>query len=171
MICITSLTTLILWELRQIRHKKKPILDLTLFQNRNFAIAFLLMFVLGATLFGTTVLIPQFVQSLLGYTAEQAGLVISPGAVGILFIMPLVGFLVAKVDVRYLVAYGFFSSSVALFVMLNLNLDVPYWYIVLLRIFQASGIAFLFVPISTITYSGMAPGKNNDISGLTNLRA
>jgi len=168
-ICITSLLTLVFWEINQIRTGHKPILDLTLFRNRNFAVAFLLMFILGCSLFGTTVLIPQFVQAMLGYTAEQAGLVISPGGFGIILLMPLVGFLVAKVDARYMVAYGFFSSSVALFFMLNLNLNVNYGYIAMLRVFQASGLAFLFVPISTISFAGMPRDKSNDISGLTNL--
>jgi DHA2 family multidrug resistance protein len=168
-LCLSSLILLILWEMRQIRIGHKPILDLTLFKNRNFAVSFLLMFVLGFCLFGSTVLIPQFVQSMLGYTAEQAGLVISPGGVGIILLMPLVGFLVAKVDARILVAYGFFSCSVALFVMLNLNLEVSYGYVAWLRVFQASGLAFLFVPISTISFAGVPPGKNNDVSGLTNL--
>jgi DHA2 family multidrug resistance protein len=168
-LCVTSLTTLILWEMRQIRIGHKPILDLTLFKTRNFAVSFTLMFVLGFCLFGTTVLIPQFVQSLLGYTAEQAGLVISPGGLGIILLMPLVGFLVAKVDARILIAYGFFSCSAALFYMLNLNLDVNYGYVVLCRVFQASGLAFLFVPISTVSFAGVPPGKNNDVSGLTNL--
>ena len=167
--CITSLILLVLWEMRQIRTGHKPILDLTLFKRRNFAVAFLLMFVLGFCLFGSTVLIPQFVQSMLGYTAQRAGLVISPGGLGIILLMPLVGFLVGKVDARFLVAYGFFSCSVALFAMLNLNLDVSYGYVAWLRVFQASGLAFLFVPISTISFAGMPPGKNNDVSGLTNL--
>ena len=167
--CVVSLGTLIAWELRQIRTGHKPILDLTLFKRRNFAVAFLLMFILGSSLFGTTVLIPQFVQALLGYTAEQAGLVISPGGVGIILLMPLVGFLVAKVDARFLVAYGFFSCSVAMFFMLNLDLDVNYGYVAWLRVFQASGLAFLFVPISTISFAGMPPNKSNDVSGLTNL--
>jgi DHA2 family multidrug resistance protein len=168
-LCISSLILLILWEMRQIRIGHKPILDLTLFKRRNFAVAFLLMFVLGFCLFGSTVLIPQFVQSMLGYTAERAGLVISPGGLGIILLMPLVGFLVGKVDARLLVAYGFLSCSVALFFMLTLNLDVSYGYVAWLRVFQASGLAFLFVPISTISFAGMPPGKNNDVSGLTNL--
>jgi len=168
-LCASSLITLVLWELRQIRIGHKPILDLTLFKRRNFAIAFGLMFVLGFCLYGSTVLIPQFVQSLLGYTAEQAGLVISPGGVSILLLMPLVGFLISKVDARYLVAYGFLSCSVALFCMLHLNLDVSYGYVAMLRVFQASGLAFLFVPISTISFAGIPPNKNNDVSGLTNL--
>jgi len=167
--CVTSLVLMIFWELRQIRTGHKPILDLTLFKSKNFAVAFVLMFILGCSLFGTTVLIPQFVQSMLGYTAEQAGLVISPGGVGILLLMPLVGFLVAKVDARYMIAYGFFSSAMAMFVMLNLNMDVTYGYVAWLRVFQASGLAFLFVPISTITFAAAPPGKNNDVSGLTNL--
>ena len=167
--CLCSLILLIVWEMRQIRIGHKPILDLTLFKRRNFAVSFTLMFTLGFCLFGSTVLIPQFVQSLLGYTAEQAGLVISPGGFGIILLMPLVGFLVSKVDARYLVAYGFFSCSVALFAMLNLNLNVSYGYVAWLRVFQASGLAFLFVPISTISFAGLPPGKNNDASGLTNL--
>jgi MFS transporter, DHA2 family, multidrug resistance protein len=168
-LCVTALSTLIYWELRQIRTGQKPILDLTLFKGRNFAVSFGLMFTLGFCLFGSTVLIPQFVQSLLGYTAEQAGLVISPGGLGIILLMPLVGFLVSKVDARYLVAYGFFSCSVALFCMLRLDLDVSYSYVAWLRVFQASGLAFLFVPISTISFAGVPPNKNNDASGLTNL--
>lgn len=96
-------------------------------------------------------------------------MVISPGGFGIILLMPLVGFLVSKVDARYLVAYGFASCSLALFYMLNLNMDVSYGYVAMLRVFQASGLAFLFVPISTISFAGMPPGKNNDVSGLTNL--
>jgi len=169
-LCVASLATLVLWEiLRQIRAGHKPILDLTLFRNRNFAISFTLMFVLGFCLFGSTVLIPQFVQSMLGYTAERAGLVISPGGFGIILLMPLVGFLVAKVDARILIAYGFFSCSAALFYMLHLDLDVSYGYVAMCRVLQASGLAFLFVPISTVSFAGAPPGKNNDISGLTNL--
>jgi MFS transporter, DHA2 family, multidrug resistance protein len=168
-VCISSLILMILWEMRQIRTGQKPILDLTLFKGRNFAVAFGLMFTLGFCLFGSTVLIPQFVQSLLGYTAEQAGLVISPGGLGIILLMPLVGFLVAKVDARILVAYGFLSCSIALFAMLNLDLNASYGYVAWLRVFQASGLAFLFVPISTISFASIPPGKNNDASGLTNL--
>jgi len=168
-LCVTALIGMILWEMRQIRVGHKPILDLTLFRNKNFAIAFLLMFVLGFCLFGSTVLIPQFVQSMLGYTAERAGLVISPGGIGIILLMPLVGFLVSKVDARYLVAFGFFSCSIALFTMMNLNFSVSYGYVAWLRVFQAAGLAFLFVPISTISFASVPPGKNNDASGLTNL--
>jgi DHA2 family multidrug resistance protein len=168
-LCVASLVTLIFWEIRQIQKKNRPILDLTLFKNRTFGISFVLMFVLGFALFGTTVLIPQFAQTLLGYTAEQAGLAISPGGFTVMLLMPLVGFLVGRVDPRYLIAYGFASTAAALAYMHTLNLDVSYHYIALLRVLQASGLAFLFVPINTISYTDIPREKNNDVSGLTNL--
>ncbi len=168
-LCVLSLITLVIWELVQIRRKKRPILDLTLFKQRNFAVSFVLMGVLGIVLFGTTVMIPQFAQTLLGYTAEQAGLVISPGGLMVMLMMPVVGFLVSRVDPRWMIVYGFAVSSMALFTMLNLNLGVSYGYIAFLRVFQAAGLAFLFIPINTLSYNGIPMTKNNDVSGLTNL--
>ncbi len=169
MLCAISLVALIFWEIREIRRKRRPILDLTMFRNRTFGISFILMFVLGFALYGTTVLIPQFTQTLLGYTAEQAGLAISPGGFTVMLMMPLVGFLVGRVDPRYLIAYGFASTAAALAFMHTLNLGVSYQYIALLRVLQASGLAFLFVPINTISYTDVPREKNNDVSGLTNL--
>jgi DHA2 family multidrug resistance protein len=168
-LCVTSLVMMVVWEINEIRRNRRPILDLTLFRHRNFAVSFLLMFVLGVALFGTTVLIPQFVQQMLGYTAEQAGLVISPGGFTVMMMMPVVGFLVGKVDPRYLIAYGFTISALALTLMLNLDLEASYGFIVMLRVVQASGLAFLFVPINTISYTDIPRSKNNDVSGLTNL--
>jgi DHA2 family multidrug resistance protein len=169
LLCVVSLLTLIVWETIQIRRKHRPILDLTMFRNRNFAVSFVLMFVLGFVLFGTTVMIPQFVQTLLGYTAEQAGLVISPGGLMVMAMMPIVGFLVSRVDPRWMIVYGFSISALALFTMLNLNLGVSYGYVAMLRVFQAAGLAFLFIPINTLAYVGIPMTKNNDVSGLTNL--
>jgi MFS transporter, DHA2 family, multidrug resistance protein len=168
-LCVLSLITLVVWELVQIRRRKRPILDLTLFKQRNFAVSFVLMGVLGIVLFGTTVMIPQFAQTLLGYTAEQAGLVISPGGLMVMLMMPVVGLLVSRVDPRWMIVYGFAVSSMALFTMLNLNLGVSYGYIAFLRVFQAAGLAFLFIPINTLSYNGIPMTKNNDVSGLTNL--
>jgi MFS transporter, DHA2 family, multidrug resistance protein len=167
--CAVSLVTLIYWELRQLRVGHRPILNLTLFKRKTFAISFLFMFVLGFALYGTTVLIPQFVQLLLGYTAELAGFAMSPGGFMTMLMMPIVGFLIGKVDVRYLMGFGFFIVGAALLAMHTLNLEVSYGYIAMLRVFQASGLAFLFVPINTISYTGVPRTQNNDVSGLTNL--
>ncbi|HKF48664.1 MAG TPA: DHA2 family efflux MFS transporter permease subunit [Terracidiphilus sp.] len=168
-LCIFSLVTLFFWEMAQIRRSHRPILDLTMFKNRNFAVSFVLMFTLGVVLFGTTVMIPQFVQTLLGYTAERAGLVISPGGIAVMLMMPIVGFLVSRVDPRWMIVFGFAMCSAALFTMLTLDLDVSYSYIAWLRVFQAAGLAFLFIPINTLSYNGIPMTKNNDVSGLTNL--
>ncbi len=167
--CVVALTALIVWELYQIRIKKRPILNLTLFKRKTFAIPFCLMFVLGFTLYGTTVLIPQFVQTLLGYTAELAGLVISPGGICMMFMMPIIGILVGKVDARWLICYGFGILTLSLLFMHSLSLDSSFKNIMWLRVFQASGLPFLFIPINTIAYTGTARNQSNDVSGLTNL--
>jgi DHA2 family multidrug resistance protein len=164
-----SLVTLILWELYQIRVKKRPILNLTLFKRKTFAIPFILMFVLGFSLYGTTVLIPEMVQTLLGYTAELAGLVISPGGVCIMLMMPIVGILIGKVDPRYLICYGFAILASSMAMMHTFSLESSFRYIMWVRVFQASGLAFLFVPINTISYTGIPREQSNDVSGLTNL--
>jgi len=166
---VVAFIGLLWWELRQLRIGKKPLLNLTLFKRRQFAISFALMFVLGFSLYATTILIPQFVQTLLGYTAELAGLVLSPAGLMMMCMMPVVGFLSGKVDPRKLIGYGFMMLTLSLFWMGNLNLQLSYPQLVFMRIFQASGLAFLFIPINTIAYIGVKQTENNDVSGLTNL--
>ena len=168
-LCIASLVTLIFWELYQLRIKNRPILNLTLFRRKTFSISFILMFVLGFTLYGTTVLIPQFVQTLLGYTAELAGLVISPGGLCIVFCMPIVGILIGRLDPRWMIGFGFIIQAISMVLMHQFSLDSSFKYILWVRVFQSSGLAFLFIPINTISYTGVARAENNDVSGLTNL--
>ena len=169
-VCVTSLVSLIAWELWQLHLGKRPILNLALLRKRTFSISVVLMFVLGFTLYGTTVLIPQMVQTLLGYTAELAGLVISPGGICIICCMPIVGVLVGKVDARWLICWGFGVMSIAMFAMQHsLSLDSSFKDIMWLRILQSAGLAFLFIPINTISYTGVPRSQNNDVSGLTNL--
>src|ERR1700738_3338618 len=166
---VVAFIAMIWWELKQLREGHRPILNLTLFKRRNFAISFFLMFVLGFSLYGTTILIPQLVQTLLGYTAELAGLVLSPAGLMMMCMMPVVGFLVGRVDPRKLIAYGFVMLTISLVTMHTMDLSVSYGRLVFLRCFQASGLAFLFIPINTIAYIGVKQSENNDVSGLTNL--
>src|SRR3984885_2117391 len=166
---VVAFVTLIWWELRRLRIGKKPLLNLTLFARRQFAISFTLMFVLGFSLYATTILIPQFVQTLLGYTAELAGLVLSPAGLMMMCMMPVVGILVGKVDPRKLIGYGFVMLTLSLITMHTMDLNISYGRLVFLRCFQASGLAFLFIPINTIAYIGVKQSENNDVSGLTNL--
>ncbi|HLX37175.1 MAG TPA: DHA2 family efflux MFS transporter permease subunit, partial [Candidatus Binataceae bacterium] len=155
----------IIWELYQ----EHPIVNLRLFKNRNFMISSVLMFALGFMLYATTVLLPEFVQLLMGYTAELAGTILSPGALLIMALMPLVGFLIARVDARYLIAFGFLILSLSLFHMTGIDLQISWWNAMMLRTYQSIALAFLFVPINTVSYVGMKPEQNTQVSGLINL--
>jgi DHA2 family multidrug resistance protein len=167
--CVVSMIGLIGWELLQIRRGHKPVIDLRLFTGRTFALSFLLMFVLGVALYGTTVLIPQMLQTLLGYTATSAGETLSLGGLATLMCMPLVGILITRVDPRILLAFGFTVTAVALFHMTSINLGMSFAYAARLRFFQAIGLGFMFIPIQTLAYVGVPKERNNDVSGLTNL--
>jgi DHA2 family multidrug resistance protein len=166
---VIAFVLMIWWELRQLRIGHRPIINLTLFKRANFSIGFILMFVLGFSLYGTTVLIPQFVQTLLGYTAQLAGMVLSPAGLMMMAMMPVVGILSSKVDPRKLMFYGFFMLTTSLLVMHTMDLQISYGRLVFLRVFQASGLAFLFIPINMIAYIGVKQSESNDVSGLTNL--
>ena len=147
----------------------EPIVELRLLKNANFGAGFGLMFMLGFILLGTTQLIPQFTQQLLGYTATQAGLVISPGGFAIMLLMPIVGRLVGAVDPRLLIGLGIVISAAALWHMAGFDLNVDYRTLALARTYQAVGLAFLFIPITTVSYVGLPPEKNNQASALINL--
>ncbi len=131
----------ILWELRQ----KEPVIDLRMLKERNFAVATGAMFFLGFVLYSSTVLIPQFLQQLLGYTAQLSGMALSPGGAVIMCMMPIVGILVSKVDPRILVTFGCIVSASALFVMAGWDLGLDYGHAVRARMLQSFGLAFLFI--------------------------
>jgi len=164
-VCIVTLTLFVFHEWNH----ENPILDLRLLKQRNFATALVMMFVLGMVLFGTTVLIPQFLQIQLGYTARTAGMALSMGAMVLVFMMPVVGQLVSRVDPRLLVAFGFSTTALALYHMTILNMQIDFRTAALLRVYQVIGLAFIFIPINTLSYVGMPPNKSNQISGMTNL--
>jgi drug resistance transporter, EmrB/QacA subfamily len=165
LLCVGALVTLVLWELGQ----KHPMVELRLLRNRNFAVANFLMLMLGFMLLGSTYMIPAFTQSLLGYTATDAGLAITPGGFAIMLMMPVVGRLVSRVDVRLLIAVGIVSSAASLFYMTHFDLSVDYDTIVMTRIFQALGLAFLFIPINTAAFAGIPPAQSSNASALINL--
>jgi DHA2 family multidrug resistance protein len=101
-----SFIAVIFWELWIASKQQRPILDLKLFQNRTFALSVAMMFVLGATLYGVNTLLPQLLQNLMHYTAEQSGITLSSGGLATLLCMPLVGAAIGKVDPRKLIALG-----------------------------------------------------------------
>jgi DHA2 family multidrug resistance protein len=148
---------------------KDPIVALPLMRNRSFLTSNIVMFFVGIVLFATTQLIPELTQSLFGYDATNAGLTLSPGGVFVFAMMPIAGFLVSRVQPKYLIMFGFFTTGCALWYWTNLNLRASFRVLVECRVMQAGGLAFLFVPINTIAYSGLPPGRSNDASALINL--
>jgi len=164
-ISLCMLVAFVFWELRQ----KYPIVELKLYKNSSFAVSNALMLTIFAILLSNTVLIPQFAQIELGYTAEKAGELLSPGGFAILVLMPVVGFLVSRVDARYLIAFGIAIFSFAAFHMTNLYRGLDFHTLMMWRVYQAAGMAFLFVPINTIAYTDMPPEASNQVSGMINL--
>jgi DHA2 family multidrug resistance protein len=146
-----------------------PIVNVRLFRNRNLAVCTGLMFTLGAVLYGSTVLIPLFLQTLLGYSALRAGEVLSPGGLVTMAMMPLAGFLVSRVPAKYIIAAAFAVMSLALFHMSGIDLGIDPRTATMYRVYQAIGLAFLFIPINTVSYLGVPREQNNQVSGLMNL--
>ncbi|HKH99156.1 MAG TPA: DHA2 family efflux MFS transporter permease subunit [Candidatus Sulfotelmatobacter sp.] len=165
LIAAASLIFVIFWEWRH----KDPIIDLHLFRERTFGISNLLMFMLGFALLGSTLLLPLFSQTLLGYTAEQAGLALMPGGFAIILLLPLVGFLLSRYTPRWLLLFGLVVLSLSLFHMTRFDLEIDFRTVARARVFQAVGMAFLFVPINTAAYAFLPRDKNNAASGLMNL--
>jgi DHA2 family multidrug resistance protein len=161
-----ALAAFVLWERRQ----EHPVVDVHLLANRGFAISNVLMVVLGMALYGSTVLLPQYVQVWMGWSAQQAGMVLSPGAVLVILVLPLVGRLVSRVDARWLIAFGCGVLAVSMFHMTHtIHSGMDFATAVKLRAFQSLGLPFLFIPINTVAYAGMPRDKNNAISGIVNL--
>ncbi len=165
MLAVVGLVAVVLWELRQ----KDPVVDFRMLRNRSFAIATGAMFLLGFVLYSSTALLPIYLQTLMGYSATLSGKVISPGGIAIIIMMPVVGRLVAKVDPRWLVAFGMAVSSVGLFQMAGFNLYIDYRTAVIARIVQSIGLAFLFIPINYTAFAAIPKEKTNYATGLVNL--
>jgi DHA2 family multidrug resistance protein len=160
-----SLISLVIWEFYQ----KTPVIDVRMFKSFNFASSSLMMFMLGIMLFSSLVLMPQFLQTLVGYTSQLAGLALSAGGLVLLIEMPIMGQLTTKVQARRLIAFGWLSLSIAMFYSTQrIDLQISFSAATWLRIAQVIGLGFLFVPITLAAYVGIAPEKNNSVAGIIN---
>jgi DHA2 family multidrug resistance protein len=140
-----------------------------MFRNFDFASASLMTFTFGILLFSNLVLLPQFLQTLLGYTAELAGLALSAGGVVLLIQMPIMGQLTTKVQARWLIATGWLVLAGAmLYSTGQVDLQISFMTAVWLRVAQVIGLGFLFVSINLVAYIGIAPEKNNAVAGIVN---
>jgi MFS transporter, DHA2 family, multidrug resistance protein len=164
-VAFVCLVSLVIWEWFQ----KAPIIPVRMFKEFNFASSNVMMFMLGVMLFSSLVLMPQFLETLLGYTSELSGLALSAGGLVLLFEMPIMGQLTTKIQARYLIAFGWFSLAIAMYYSTQrIDLQISFVSATLLRIGQVIGLGFLFVPISLVAYIGIAPEKNNAVAGMIN---
>jgi MFS transporter, DHA2 family, multidrug resistance protein len=164
-ISLFALVSAIFWELRH----KNPVVEIQLLKERNFALASCFYFVFGFVLFGSTLLLPQLLETLYGYSATDAGLVLGPGAFVIVMLAPFVVKTVPKVGAKRYLLLGFTILAFSMWHYSHFDLTVDYGSFALARAFQGLGLAFLFVPMSQVAYSYLPKDKNNKASSLTNL--
>jgi DHA2 family multidrug resistance protein len=150
---IIAIVALVALVIRELTHED-PIMDLSMLGLRNFATAITFSFILGMVLNGSTILLPQFLQNDLGYTAQQAGMALSPGGIALAVMMPIAGLLASRFDPRVIIAIGFAVTSFGLFHVTNLYLGVSF--------------DTMFIPISTLNYVGVPREKFNQVSGISN---
>jgi DHA2 family multidrug resistance protein len=164
-IAVVGLVSLVVWEWLQ----KEPIVDVRLFKNFNVATTNLMFLMLGAALFSSTVLMPQLLQTLMGYTAQKAGMVLSAGALVVLVVLPMVGKLTTRFQARHIIACGWLGLAAAMYISSKqIDLLMSFRSATLLRVWQYIPVAFLFVPLTLAGYVGLAPEKTNAAAGLMN---
>jgi DHA2 family multidrug resistance protein len=156
----------ILWELFV---AKEPMVDLKLLKNHNFASTNALMFVMGFILNSTTVLIPQFVQQIMGYNATNAGLILMPGGFLLMCIFPIAGVISRYVQPKYMMLTGLIITGLAIYHLTSLNTQVSFQYLAMARVYQCIGLPLFFLSLNNLAYGDLPPGKSNNASALLNL--
>lgn len=145
---------------------KKPIVNLDVFKDRNFAAGCAMIGAVGAILYASAVIIPQFAQQTLNYTATWAGLILSPGGVAVIILIPIVGKLMTVMQTRHVIALGFTVMGAGLWYSSGLAPNIDFKTLVIMRIFQTASLAFLFVPVSTVAYLTLPRELNGDGTAL-----
>ena len=161
-ISIASLLAAIVWLLRQ----KDPVIDIRLMANRSFGMASLMIFFVGVALYASSTMLPLLVQTQYGYDATTAGLVLSPGGFALIILMPVVGKLVNRFQASHLIALGMLTVSAGMWFTSNLTPQVDYDTFVMMRVLQVLGLPLLFIPCSTMAFSGIPAEKGNKASAL-----
>lgn len=146
-----------------------PVVDLRVFRIRNYSTGVFMMSILGLALYGSTVLIPIFLQTLLGYPALQAGWAMLPRGLGSFLAMPLVGALMSKVDARKLLFVGFLVAAYAMWNLSSINLNVGYWDIFWPQFIQGLSLGFIFVPLTTVTHDPIPKERMGNATSMFNL--
>ncbi len=164
-ITFVGLTAFVIRELLD-RH---PVVDLRVFRVRTYATGVFMMTVLGFVLYGSTVLIPIFLQTLLGYPALQAGFAMLPRGLGSFVAMPFVGILMSKFEPRKLLLVGFVVAAYAMWDLGRINLNAGYWDVFWPQFIQGISMGFLFVPLTTITHDPISKERMGNATSIFNL--
>ena len=164
-IAIVCLVALVVRELRQ----ERPILDLRVFKDRSFATGSTVMFLTFFSFLGSLVLLPLYLQTVMGYTAFLAGLVLGPGGAITLLMLPLAGRLSERFDGRLLLAFGLVVTAYSIYYMAGFNGEIDFRTAVISRILQGIGMPFVFVAVAYLTMAYVPVEKMNNASGMFNL--
>jgi len=164
-ISIVALAALVIYEL----HVGQPVLDLHVFRLRTYSTGVFLMGILGVVLYGSLVMLPIMLQTLLGYTALQAGMAMFPRGLGSFVTMPIVGAIMTRYDPRKLLVIGIVACVISLLMLGTMSLDVGFWNIFWPQILQGSSLAFLFVPLTTLTMDAIPRETMGNATSIFNL--
>jgi MFS transporter, DHA2 family, multidrug resistance protein len=162
---IAALIATVFWELRA----EHPVIELRLLSDRNFLVSTFMMYILGVVMYGTTVLLPILLQTLMGYTAMRSGFVLLPGGLVLLALLPFVGMLLSRVEPRWVVVFGLVLMAIGLYDLSHFTLQTGMQTAVNDWIVSRAGTAFLFVPINVMAFSFVPPPKINSATGFINL--
>lgn len=164
-IAVVALVVFVIYEL-VIAH---PVVDLRAFKERTYSSGVFLMTVLGFVLYGSLVILPIFLQTILGYPALQAGIAMFPRGLGSFIAMPFVGVIMSRFDPRKLLVIGLIACSLSLVMLGTLNLNVGYWQIFWAQFLQGLSLGFLFVPLTTVTMDPIPIEKMGNATSIFNL--
>ncbi|MGB9455888.1 MAG: DHA2 family efflux MFS transporter permease subunit [Bryobacteraceae bacterium] len=148
---------------------RDPVVRLRVFKERTYAAGVFLMTVLGFVLYGSLLLLPIFLQTLLGYSALDAGVAMAPRGLGSFLIMPVVGTVMARFDPRKVLAVGITIASWSLYALGRLNLNAGYWEIFWPQFIQGASLAMLFVPLTTATMDRISREEMGNATSMFNL--
>jgi len=164
-LAVVGLGGLVIRELKT----QHPVIDLSIFRYRSYAIGTLLMTVVGFVLYGSTVLYPLMMQELLGYTATHAGVTNFPRGMASFLFMPIVGILTGKIDARKLLAVGLLLTAAAMFQVSFFSLDVGFWDFAWPLVLQGTGLGLIFVPLTTVSNDEVPKERMGNATSIFNL--
>jgi DHA2 family multidrug resistance protein len=164
-IAAASFLAFVPWEINH----DEPIVELRLLFHRQFGMAFLVMLMIGAILFGSNQIMPQLLQTTFPYTAMLSGLAMMPGGLAMLVVMPVAGQVSSRFQPKYLMVLGLAGIALSMWYSTSLTPDASFDYFGWVRVYQTIGLPFLFIPINTVAYDGLPRNKTNQASALMNV--